>query len=424
MKTSKIFTACASLALALGYASCDTDHSPKFEVPDPSTVVFTINTPPLQDQYYNLTEGHTFELTCSQPNWGYAAIATYSAEVAITPDFATFEEIPSIGSGHTARMRFNDAQLAEALCKLYGFDSEDNYKDLPAAPVYFRAVAEIDNLPESRVVSNNVVSLNKVKFYLAIPQPGCIYLVGAPQGWKKPSPDNKDACDKWRLFESQTAIGSKVYSAVFDIPAGQATFRFYTALTGWDADSYGIQEADEAKDVEFTNGEYQGDLVKGKGSYSFPGWPGGKMTLVVDMSTKDAYTVQFQEGAHAVIDKTYIYLIGNASGAWIAPEADNEEALAPWRLVDNDGSGIFTGTFEVNPPAADGGLFCRFYQGLAGWGKTPYSASEDGSNVPTSLGAAMPMYMGEGCFEIAPWPGGKLSVVLDTNKNTVTFDTK
>ena len=61
-------------------------------------------------------------------------------------------------------------------------------------------------------------------------------------------------------------------------------FRFYTALTGWDADSYGSQVDDNALDFEFTDGQFSSRIVKGKGSFNFPNWAGGDMEMTVNMS--------------------------------------------------------------------------------------------------------------------------------------------
>ena len=70
---------------------------------------------------------------------------------------------------------------------------------------------------------------------------------------------------------------------------------FYTALTGWDKDSYGIQEKDAPKDISMTNGIYDGAIVKGKGSYQLPGWAGGKVKITVNMSNDSKMTVKFEK---------------------------------------------------------------------------------------------------------------------------------
>ena len=60
-------------------------------------------------------------------------------------------------------------------------------------------------------------------------------------------------------------------------------FRFYTALTGWDEDSWGSQVDDNPIDQTITDGSWTGTLVKGKGAFNFPGFAGGQMTVIVDM---------------------------------------------------------------------------------------------------------------------------------------------
>ena len=278
-----MFLAC--LTAIAGLSSCSQDRDPVLQTP----TTFVLNTPALQDQYYQLTEGNTIELTCSQPDYGYSAIVQYSAEVSLTEDFATFETLQSSTPTQT-RLVYKDEDVAVALCKLHGFDSEDNYQDLPAEKVYFRAVAQLEGI-EGTTIKSNVVSLNKVKFYFAVPQPGFIYLVGTPEGWAGPTEDNAAHYADWRLFEDDDAIGSGIYSAVFTIPA-DPTFRFYTALTGWDADSYGSQVDDSAMDFELTGNSGMAPMVKGKGSFHWTNWTTeGKMKIVVDMSIKDQYTV-------------------------------------------------------------------------------------------------------------------------------------
>ena len=74
-----------------------------------------------------------------------------------------------------------------------------------------------------------------------------------------------------------------------DIAAGDITFRFYSKLTGWDGgDSYGQQAADEAKEYTFNENGYftnpEGEFVKGKGSWTFNGYPGGPLQMTVDMN--------------------------------------------------------------------------------------------------------------------------------------------
>ena len=76
------------------------------------------------------------------------------------------------------------------------------------------------------------------------------------------------------------------------MPAGDLTFRFYSKLTGWGSDdnpegSIGQQAKDEAK--EFTL-PHSGTCMPGKGSWTFTGFPGGKLEITVDLSNN---TVNF-----------------------------------------------------------------------------------------------------------------------------------
>ena len=241
MKKLALFFACA--AALVGFTSCEDDKDPVYQQP----TKFVLNTPALQDQYLELTEDGTFELSCSQPDYGYAAVVNYSAEVSLTEDFANCKEITSKGTGTTAKMTFSSADLALALCELHGFVDESTFQDIDAEKVYFRAVARLTGV-ESSEIRSNVVSLNKVKLYFAVPTPDYIWVIGSASafgGWTEPSEGNAAALAGARLFEPQNAIGSKVYSNTFDIPAGDVTFRLYVHLTGWDGgDSWGSQVDD------------------------------------------------------------------------------------------------------------------------------------------------------------------------------------
>lgn len=399
----------------VGLTGCSEDTEPVYQKP----TEFVLNTPALQQQYFELTEAGEFYLYCSQPNYGYSAVANYSAEVSLTEDFAKFTTLEN-KDVHMAKMRFLDNDLAVALCELNDITSEeqkDEYNARPAQRVYFRAVCELNGVADSRIVSN-VVYLDEVKGYFAVPVAGYIYLVGAPEGWAGPTEGNAAHYADWRLFESEDAIGSKIYSGVFNINAGDAMFRFYTALTGWDADSYGSQVDDNPIEFPdaFANGEaFENAIVKGKGSFSFPNWEGGDMTIVVNLNEM---TIQIFAGAQEVVTPRYVYMVGN-NGGWAEPL---EGTYEDWKLVDKSESGIYSNTFDFTDFTTDGGtLYCRFYDQLTGWGAAKWSSSADGSNVEIDFGAAMPTVVGEGCFagEVA---GSKVTVTLDTNKNTVTFE--
>ena len=415
----KISIIMATAAVALGFASCSQDRDPVYQTP----TSFVLNTPAMENQYIELTEGNTLELVCSQPDYGYSAVANYSAEMSLTEDFETFEAITPTND-HLARMTFKQEDIALGLCKLLNVASEDAFNEkypdgMPFEKIYFRALCQLEGVGNSLIYSN-VVSYNYVKGYMAVAVPGYIYLVGSPEGWAGPDEANAAHYAPWRLFEPDNAIGSKVYSATFDLPASPM-FRFYTALTGWDADSYGTQEEDNPIDYpEFTGESSETlNLVKGKGSFNFPNFMGGTVTIVVNMSDPSNMTVELIPGAYTPTVTNYVYMVGN-NGGWAEPV---EGTYEDWKLADADGSGVYTATFDfADFTEAEGVLYCRFYQTLAGWDSPDQlgSAPEDGTNIEVASGVAAPVVPGKGCFTM-PAAGHKIQVVLDTNQLEVTF---
>ncbi|MGN0210886.1 MAG: SusE domain-containing protein [Muribaculaceae bacterium] len=271
----------ALLAALVGFTSCSEDRDPVYKAP----TTFVLNVPEMQNQYIELTEGNVLELTCSQPDYGYSAICVYSAEVSLTEDFAEYKELAAAEESQ-CHIQLKQEDIATAICQLHGVTDEESYVDRPAETVYFRAVCKIKQV-ENSTIKSNVVAYNRVKAYFAIPQPGFIFLVGQPEGWAGPTAGNAAHYEPWKLKENADEIGSKVYHGTFTIDAGSAMFRFYTALTGWDADSYGSQADDSPLDFDFTDGQFSSRMVKGKGSFNFPNWTGGDMEITVDMSDMD-----------------------------------------------------------------------------------------------------------------------------------------
>lgn len=417
MKKLSIFL--AGLVAMFGFNGCSDDHD---ETVYHAPTTFEMNQPALADQYITLTPTGTFTLEAkAQPDYGYSAVTQYSAIVSLTPEFTETRELENL-TPTQSRMSFSAEKLAVAICQLQGIENEKDWAELgtdtPVTKLYFKGVAQLKGIEGSRIVSSNYVTLNNVQYYFAIPTPGYIYLVGAPEGWAGPSASNAAHYEDWRLYEPASAIGSKVYVGVFDIPEGQAMFRFYTALTGWDADSYGSQADDNPVDCTMTDGLFRKELVKGKGSFNFPAWPGGKMTITVDMVNM---TVTMQEGEQSVTVTKYVYMVGNNAG-WAEPSEANAATYDPWRLADTNDDGVYEGRFDLTGFTADNGtLYCRFYEALAGWGAAQWSSDAAGGNVDAVLNTTMPTFAGEGCFVVAGVADKTLLVTLDTNANTVLF---
>lgn len=411
MKKISILFACLVAVLSLN--SCKEDTDPQYSKP----TEFNLNTPALAAQYYELTEEGTLDLSWSQPDYGYAAPASYKVSVSLLEDFSDAMELNTEYKRCYAQIP--ESEIAEAICKLRGVTSEDDYTDEPARAVYFRVSAKISGIEDSEIVSN-VIKIDQVKEYCAIQSPGFIYLVGAPSGWTGPDAGAAGHYADFRLFESANAIGSKVYSGIFDIPAGQAMFRFYTALTGWDADSYGSQADDNPIDCTLDGGVYNGPIVKGKGSFNFPDWAGGKMKITVNMNNM---SVIIEEGGVDTSNKSFIYLVGVPSG-WTEPSNDNAAHYEAFKLYDLEENGVYTGTFDI---PADGFTF-RFYKTLSGWdGGASYGSQVEDAAIDIALtdgvytGAATD---GKGSWNVPGWAGGKVEIKVDVKNSQVTFTQK
>ena len=404
-----------------GLTACEQNTDPKLTIPEDHS--FVLNQPAFADQYLQLTQGNSFEVTCTQPDYGYAAAATYGIEVSLTEDFADYRSIKPVNPA-LAKIEILDQDLALAMCELHGFNGS-NYQDLPAEKVYLRATCEIAGVEGTQCVSN-VITLNNVKFYLAIMEPGQIYLVGSPNKWPAPDPESEATLSKWQLNE--TGIGTGIFYNTFKLPAGENMFRFYRELTGWDGGaSLGSQAEDNPIDIQgdFLDGIYDGPAVNGKGSWKFNLDKETMVGLTVDTNNM---TVRIDITGNINYDVLpCMYIIGNVSG-WNGPEEGNAAKLADWRIYDMDGSGVYVSRPDKPFTYTEAPMF-RIYSELTGWdGGASLGAQEADSPVDATVtnGVFSGSYVsGKGSWN---FPGvgtsGTFSVSLDTNTQqlTVTFN--
>lgn len=426
-KISYILTAaCAVLA----FASCSQDRDPKYHAPTEGS--FLLYAPAMQDQYIVLAEGGTLELTTSgQPDYGYSAVANYGAQLSLSNDFSNPEAIYDLTpvDAHQSRIVLKQNDVAQGVCEILGLENEDTFNEMfpngmPDMPLYFRATCSLSGVEGSEIISN-VVSYNHITPYFAVAVPGYIYLVGnmTDNNWNEPSEGNASIYANWRLFEPENAIGSKVYSGVFELPAAPM-FRFYTALTGWDADSYGYIVDDNATDFpEFTGEEsWTQSMIKGKGAYSFPNFPGGEVTIVVDMSVESNMTVTVTAGAVEVFVPKFIYAMGTVTDPqWIEPIEANADKYEPYKLFNSSAAeAVFTGSFAV--PAGD--TYIRFVYEFLGWddGQWGYQEPDESTSCTMSNNEYSSAYVkGKGAWQFSFDEAGTLEVAVDTDNETATF---
>lgn len=402
--------------------ACSDDDTPVIQKP----TTFTLNTPALAEQYYDLTPEGSIVLTCSQPDYGYVASTVYSVEISLDKEevYPITPEEPT-----NAVITLKDADVAMGMCVLRGIEGEDDWTDAGYQELYVRATAAVNGV-EGYEITSDWIKLSHVKGYFAVPVAGYIYLIGTPSEWNMTANENLNA--NWRLYEQ--VIGSKVYVGTFDMPAGPM-FRFYTELDGnWDTFSYGpannhggaTEESDGALNVtcEFNaEGVFEDGLISTKDNFDFRTTvtEAQKWTIVVDMNSEKNMKVKFTLGEVAV--SSYVYMVGNQSG-WAEPKESAADIYEQWRLEDDDNDGIYTGTFAIAEGSLDGGndLYCRFYRTLSGWGAAQWAGAEAGdTNLTVTSGQAYPTVAGEGCFELKGAGGHTLTVSLDTNNNEITF---
>ena len=111
-----------------------------------------LNYPAMQDQTIMLTsdnEEGTFHLTCSQPDFGYAAFAAYRVQCSLTEDFQKYEEI-SRDFYNCAQINPLNKDVAAALEYLSNVKTEEDLP-LPYQKLYMRLRAFI---PRARRTHN------------------------------------------------------------------------------------------------------------------------------------------------------------------------------------------------------------------------------------------------------------------------------
>ena len=291
MKAKYILSSMLFAAFGMLFTSCDSDRDDNPTLgPNHTANTFVVNTSAVADQYIQLSPDNTVNLTWTQPNYGVNTVVNYSVEVGMN---GTWEPLET--NYISCNVQLSGEEIAKAICKIDGFKTEDDYVPMGFRQVDFRVTAKIQTTASDVVpgttITSNVVSFNHMAAYCNIPTKGTLWVIGSCCGWPEPSAGNKETLVDGNWFIMETEIGSKIYKGTVTMPEGNLTFRFYGKLTGWDGgDSYGFQKDDTATEFAFTDGVFKNTIMKGKGSYAFPGFPGGVLELTVDLNKG---TVQF-----------------------------------------------------------------------------------------------------------------------------------
>jgi hypothetical protein len=276
--------------------SCKDDNDSNPTATQPTE--FIINASPLADQYIQLSPDNMVNLTWSQPNYGFNALATYQIQVGLVNGGNVTWNDSYLKTTYTScNADISGEEIAEALCTIDGFKDADSYEDKGFREVALRVYSSLFDaneveVPNTGIVSDNYVTFKHMAAYNAVKSPAYIYLVGNPTGWATPNAGNLEAYIPWRLYEKPDEIGSDVYYGTFEIPAiDPLQFRFYRELLGWDLTSMGPQEEDAGVDCAFKDGVYEGSIMWDKntfykGSWNFGAFDGGTINMKVDLKKK------------------------------------------------------------------------------------------------------------------------------------------
>lgn len=299
----KISYILSTLALAFAFVGCSEteDDNPVLNAqPEAGGYQDFLNIPEYANQYLTLTkdtEGGYLNMTCSQPDYGFAAAATYSVEVSFTPF-----EIPSQGEENKGEMTRDDevpdqdtnqpedggedeeglptsvvlsttyhdcaaidvpnSELAGAIVAMLGVDSPDQVPT-PYAPLYVRLIAQIyngSNLVPNTTVYSNPITLKGVSLaYVPAVEPNVpsgIYLRGGMNNWGNDAgfADNL----KWQ-FLTTTEAGVYIVEDA-EIPAKT---EFKVAAMDWGDPNAGYNGSDLQINTPYTmyNGGDSGNIV-------------------------------------------------------------------------------------------------------------------------------------------------------------------
>ncbi|WP_300702038.1 SusF/SusE family outer membrane protein [Bacteroides sp.] len=317
MKKLNIFL-CFILGL-IAFSSCDEDRDSNPTYQKPTT--FDLNTPKYVNAEYDLADARAIMLTCSQPDYGFAAPVVYTVEIATKEDFSDYAILPTAYT--TARMEVSAKEMAVAIVPLLGVETKEDFPT-SAFPVYVRLKASISDAPEGNEIRSNVITLPKVKSYFALEDmklPQALYAIGdfCEWNWDKATsmiPVNGNPDKFWAMIWCEQGKGLK-----------------FNTATSWNGSQFGVADNVTINGIGFDKSD-DGNIVFKESS-----WHLVMITVAINGRSYD-YTVDFMEPA--------IYVFGVANGGAFA--ADDKWKFA----VPTKGDGEFVSPALAADSAGDG----------------------------------------------------------------------
>ncbi|KXB45909.1 hypothetical protein HMPREF1870_01036 [Bacteroidales bacterium KA00344] len=340
----------SSLLLLCSFAlltSCEDDNASNPVLTTPTT--FVLNTPSIAaNNVIDLANSSTLELTCSQPDYGFPAVTSYTVEVATKSDMSDATALSQTFT--SARMNLDVAELASTLTTLE-LNAGKKDSDFPMTiPVYVRAKAVMTSKTGGSVsgtsITSNVVTLNKVNLSYALPPvtlPENIYITGNFNNWS------------WETSLVMTPVydtDNMFWHLVYIDGKG---IKFNTSKA-WDGNEVGF-----SKIVVNAASELGSEIIEADGNIasSKPGWY--LMIVTTSVSGRDiVYDVRF--------NKPEVWLMGTATAGADWKELEDGAMFT----VPTTADGNFESPAFANNTSGDGGV--RVYVKLPDydWWKTEF----------------------------------------------------
>lgn len=411
-KISYIFS---SLFLAVTMVGCQEtwDDNPKLEsVSSDGGYQEFLNVPEMADQYIVLTkdtQDGVMNLTCSQPDYGFAAAANYTVQLSLSSDFSTsivsgmpaYVELSTVYHDCSA-ISFTNADIYNAMIEMLGIEDATQVPTV-YYPLYIRLMSQIQRQQQASGIVpgttyySNVVTIKGVSVgYYQPTAPGVLYLIGAPQSW---------SITDGSLVADETGAGTGIFKGTFEIKEGAFQFRFYSKLGDWETNSIGSQVDDNSIEIEVGSDGYTGPCVYGKGSWLVSDWEGGAVDVTIDLNEM---TIEFVPSV-----PRSLYLIG-------APQGWDINSKSMTLTETGIGTDIYTGTFTID----EGNFQFRFYTELGDWETNSYGSQVDDAGVSISMSSGSytgSIVSGKGSWLDSSWEGGDVSIEVNLKDYTVTF---
>jgi len=365
---------------ALAFTACEDDNDSNPIIQQPET--FTVNTPSWADRILDLERNTTFALTYSQPEYGYTAAVTYSAELTLedtwqeevaatdTTEAIAANYVKLDGSSTTYFLDLNTSVINRYILETNNWTSEEL---IPAdsVAIYVRVKAA---LASGYSCYSNTVKLKVLPYFIPLTyaDPEMWFLIGsciANGSWS-----NGSAADigvsliplnsiEGGEYDPVTGQGPLTYTGYF--PADQG-FKLIKTPGSWDS-QWGSS----------SNNSIDSPVKNDGGSGDFKVTAAGYYTVSLNTKTNELVITPAEESK--VYD--HMFISGDFNG-WAT-----DVQMTPVSIVE--GVENHDWTFELD--ATGGATTAKFlYDGWSpNWGNTGFpfgTGAGNGPNIPVEAG--------------------------------------